>query len=66
MLAHGGVLMLGGCAADTASMGLPEGQRNSIAFDRSDGWAPLALPFLSTERAAFGAWKLRANRADAA
>jgi len=58
--------MLGGCAADTASMGLPEGQRNSIAFDRSDGWAPLAIPFLSTERAAFGALKLRENRADAA
>jgi hypothetical protein len=40
-------------------MGLPEGQR-AIAFDRSDGWAPLALLFLSTERATFG----RENRAD--
>jgi hypothetical protein len=55
--------MLGGSVADTASMGLPEGQR-AIAFDRSDGWAPLALSFLSTERAAFGPRKLRENRAD--
>jgi hypothetical protein len=46
--------MLKGGAADTASMGSPEGQRYAIAFDRSDGWAPLALSFLSTERAAFG------------
>jgi hypothetical protein len=44
--------MLGGCAADTVSMGLPEGQRYSIAFDRSDGWARLALLCLSTEPAA--------------
>jgi hypothetical protein len=56
--------MLGGSAADTASMGLPEGQRYATAFDRSDGWAPLALSFLSTERAAFGPPKLRENRAD--
>jgi hypothetical protein len=56
--------MLGGSAADTASMGLPEGQRYAIAFDRSDGWAPLALSFLSTERTAFGPRKLRENRAD--
>jgi len=55
--------MLGGCAADTASMGFPEGQRYAIAFDRSDGWAPLALPFLLTKRAAFGPRKLRENRA---
>ena len=45
-------------------MGLPEGQRYAIAFARSDGWSPLALPFLSTERAAFGPRKLRENRAD--
>ena len=45
-------------------MGLPEGQRYAIAFDRSDGWAPLALSFLSTERTAFGPRKLRENRAD--
>jgi hypothetical protein len=45
-------------------MGLPEGQRHAIAFDRSDGSAPLALSFLSTERAAFGPRKLRENRAD--
>jgi hypothetical protein len=45
-------------------MGSPEGQRYAIAFDRSDGWAPLALSFLSTERAAFGPRKLRENRAD--
>jgi hypothetical protein len=56
--------MRGGCAADTASMGFPEGQRYAIAFARSDGWSPLALPFLSTERAAFGPRKLRENEAD--
>ena len=56
--------MLGGSAADTASMGLPEGQRYAIAVDRSDGWAPLALPFLSTERVAFGPRKPREHRAD--
>ena len=55
--------MLGGCAADTASMGLPGGQRYSIAFDRSNGWALLALLFLSTERASFVPRKLRENRA---
>ena len=56
--------MLGGSAADTASMGSPEGQRYAIAFDRSDGWAPLALSFLSTERGASGPRKLREDRAD--
>jgi len=61
---HGGLLRLGGCSADTASMGLPEGQRYAIAFDRSDGWAPLALSFLSTERAATGPRKLREDKAD--
>jgi hypothetical protein len=45
-------------------MGLPEGQRYAIAFDRSDGWAPLALSFLSTERAATGPRKLREDKAD--
>jgi len=63
MLAHGPVLMGGGCAADTASMGLPEGQRYEIAFDRSDGLASLALSFLSTEGADVGPRKLRENRA---
>jgi hypothetical protein len=56
--------MLGGSAADTASMGLPEGQRYANAFDPSDSWAPLALPFRSTEPAAFGPGKPREDRAD--
>jgi hypothetical protein len=47
-------------------MGLPEGQRYVIAVDRSDGWAPLALSFLSTERAASGPRKPREQRADTA
>ena len=56
--------MLGGSATDTASMGSSEGQRYAMAFARSDGWAPLALSFLSTERAAFGPRKLAEKRAD--
>ena len=56
--------MLGGSATDTASMGSPEGQRYAMAFARSDGCAPLALSFLSTERAAFGPRKLAEKRAD--
>jgi hypothetical protein len=62
LIAHGGVLMLEGSAADTASMGSSEGQRYAIAFARSDGRAPLS--FLSTERAAFGPRKLAEKRAD--
>ena len=56
--------MLRGKAVDTASMGSPAGQRYAIAFDRSDGWAPLSLSFLSAERAAFGHRMLRENRAE--
>ena len=56
--------MVGGGAADTASMGSPEGQRHAIAFDRSNDWAPLALSFLSNERAASGPRKLAEKRAD--
>lgn len=56
--------MLGGSAADTASMGSPEEQRYAIAFDRSDGWAPLPLSFLSNERAASGPRKVCENRVD--
>jgi hypothetical protein len=61
---RGGVLMLGGSATDTASMGSSEGQRYAMAFARSDGCAALALSFLSTERAAFGPRKLDEKRAD--
>ena len=57
--------MLGCSAADTASMRSSEGQRYAMAFARSDGWAPLALSFLSTEQAAFGPRKLAEKRADA-
>ena len=64
LIAHGGVLMLGGSATDTASMGSSEGQRYAMAFARSDGCAALALSFLSTERAAFGPRKLAEKRAD--
>jgi hypothetical protein len=56
--------MLGGSATDTASMGSSEGERHAIAFDRSDDWAPLALSFLSNERAASGPRKLAEKRAD--
>jgi hypothetical protein len=35
-----------------------------MAFARSDGCAPVALSFLSTERAAFGRRKLAEKRAD--
>jgi len=56
--------MLRGSAADTASMGSSGGQRYAIAFDRSDGWGPLVLSFLSTERAASGPRKSREGRAD--
>jgi hypothetical protein len=56
--------MLGCSAADTASMGLAEGQRFAIGFDRSDSWAPLALSFHSTEQAASRPRKLREDRSD--
>jgi hypothetical protein len=45
-------------------MGSSEGQRYAMAFARSDGCTPLALSFLSTERAAFGPRKLAEKRAD--